>query len=100
MMLLLLPVAVHAAAAAIASVAHDTWDVARLMNGTNFGSHNIVAGGCDPVVTSAYKTAQLCQTACDGPSLPPPFCANDAQVIGTVVDILFVELEWNRIHII
>jgi hypothetical protein len=44
---------------------HD-WAVMRSMNSTNFASHNIVGGGCDPDVASNHTTARQCQAACDG----------------------------------
>lgn len=45
-------------------------DVSRLMNNTNFRSHNMPNGGCNPDITSAnFTTALKCQAACD--ALPP-----------------------------
>jgi hypothetical protein len=37
----------------------------RLMNNSNFHSHNIANEGCAPVVTSKFTTPVLCQAACD-----------------------------------
>lgn len=46
------------------------WKVARLMNDTNFASHNIVGGGCGRNPTkSKYATAVECQAACDQAAL-------------------------------
>ena len=55
----------HTAAVVMVLVARARVNVSRLMNGTNFQSHNIAAGGCNPDVTSPHSTAALCQAACD-----------------------------------
>ena len=42
------------------------YDVSRLMNNTNFPSHNLPNGGCNPDVrTENFTTAVKCQKACD-----------------------------------
>lgn len=43
----------------------DDLPVTRFMNNTNFASHNLPGGGCDPVVPSNHTTALACQAACD-----------------------------------
>ena len=47
------------------ATAQYNWQVSRLMNSTNFASHNIKDGGCDPDVKSNHTSAGQCQAACD-----------------------------------